>query len=214
MPLLLHWNVRTCAPMKNTYTLSKMNKNRQKKNKIWSVWNERLSLTLRNGISEMVQSQWVRQNVTDTILNQTSKSKSQKVTWHQILLPMVNSSTFILPKAHQRNPFKRQDWYDFRFCFLFKRQISTWKPSFGGPNKKKVKMRDEKQYLISKMFLGVRNKSRNRTQIKKGTTVTSWPGRTHPRTYHFYLQNIFQKKSKQARFSSEKGLQYSKLIEH
>ena len=158
------------------------------------------------------RSKWVRQNVTDTILNQTSKNKSQKVTWHQICVVMVNSN-FILPKAHQSKPFRRQDWYDFRFCFLFKRQISIWKPSFEGPNKKKLKMRDEEQSLISETFIGVRNKS-TRDKIKKVTTVTSWAGRTDRRTYDFYFQNIFLKKSKQARFSSEKGLQHSKLAKH
>ena len=158
-PLLLHWNLHTCAPIKNTDKLWDRRKNREKI-KIRSVRNERLSLASRDGISEIVHKKWVRQNVTDPLLIKTSKSKSEKVRWHQILLPMVKRSHFNFLMAHQRNTFRWQDLYDFTFCFFFEMHISTWKPSFGGPNKKKNKKWGTKNNLWSrrKTFISVWSK--------------------------------------------------------
>ena len=91
--------------------------------------------------------------------------------------------------------------------------ISTRKPSFEGPNKKK---KNEGRKTV--FDLGERRSwvcEVNVSQVSKlKLVVQSWKGRTNRRMSDFYLQNIFPKKSKQTRFSSEKGLLYSKLTEH
>ena len=48
-----------------------------------------------------------------------------------------------------------------------------WKPSFGGPNKKKVKVRDEQQSLKSEKDVYRSAKEIYKKKIKKVTTATS-----------------------------------------
>ena len=115
------------------YGLSEWHWKNREEIKIRSVRNERPSLASRDGISKIVHKKWVRQNVTDPLLIKTSKSKSEKVRWHQIRVPMVRRSHFNLLMAHQRNTFRRQDLYDFTFCFFlwnahFHLKAFFWRP--------------------------------------------------------------------------------------